>query len=525
MHLPISPPRRLLTAMVTGILALSAILYLAFLIRLALGSDDAGRFETTLAMSVSSQFDHGPGHLYGPYTATNHLVLIHAPLYYRLAALLAWPLIGLNVPALTASFVAGRLISIVATLWCLLSAYRLGCLGGLPKRAGFLAVCLIAAAPIPGLLAVMTRPDMLAVALQTAGIFLVLRSINNHFDRSIDLTSAYLLFAVAFCVKQNSLIALAVSSTLLIVICMKEHKPRRAVIKAHLAAAGVVFMDMGIEEYVTTGNMSLSVFILPSGPFRQINRASWAHVGGVLLTIVKKLCGLLAMVLGCALGLRAETRGTRVDYLIALYLLAELAAFVPLCLNNKGSADNYVLQSVVLASILAGRAAQRILDDANLPAWRLATIAIAPFVVLARDAQLIELAVTSQNREHAVVSSLLTKTDLSTAAPDQIYFVDRLDLNRRYGNTALIHDEWLYGAFEQVGVAEPRSRWLRSTLASGAIRYVIMPNASTRLPGLDQSLPELGFRKVGQIGDYHVWNAGGSTSVSSLRTSRPSANL
>jgi hypothetical protein len=504
----ISNKNRVLSAWVTGVLFLSAVLYLGFQLWLGLGIDDVGRFETTLAMSISSQFTAGPEHLYGPYTATHHLVLIHAPLYYRLAALLAWPLVELSNPPLTASIIAGRLISLSATFLCLLTAYRLSRLDGAPNQDGLWAACLIAAAPIPGLLAVMVRPDMLAVALQTVGVFLVLRSIVNDFNRTCDLFYAYVLFAIAFCVKQHSLIPLAVSSALLVVECVKGRAQLQAIVAAHLAALGVALLYLGVEEYLTDGRMSLSVFVLPGGQFRQINHASWEHVGDVFLTIVKKLGGLLAMIMGCAIGLRLATRGGRLDLLIALYLSAELVSLVPLCLYNKGSADNYALQSVVFASILVGRAVQRILNDARLPAWRLALIVVAPLLLLTRDVQFVKIAATSQTTEHAIITAVVTQSEISNIANNQIYFVDRINLNRMYGSKELIHDEWLYGAFEKVGIAEPRSRWLRSALVTGTIRYVVMPDETTKVPGLDELLPGLGFAKVDRVGCYHVWKRG-----------------
>src|SRR5436309_10299733 len=97
-------PARLLSAL----LGTAAALHLGYLLTLAFDPDDAGRLETTLVLSVSGQLDRGFGTLYGPYSGSNPLVLMHAPLYYRLAALGAWPLARLGGrDALTASLVVG----------------------------------------------------------------------------------------------------------------------------------------------------------------------------------------------------------------------------------------------------------------------------------------------------------------------------------------------------------------------------------------------------------------------------------
>ena len=51
------------------------------------------RSSRRLLLSVAHQIESGPRGLYGPYDGRYPLVLIHAPLYYRLAALVGWPLL------------------------------------------------------------------------------------------------------------------------------------------------------------------------------------------------------------------------------------------------------------------------------------------------------------------------------------------------------------------------------------------------------------------------------------------------
>src|SRR5690349_14756478 len=79
-------------ALVTSILAVSACVFVVFRLSLALGREDVDKYESPLMLSVARQLVAGPWQLYGPFAARNPLVLIHAPLYYRAAALVAWPL-------------------------------------------------------------------------------------------------------------------------------------------------------------------------------------------------------------------------------------------------------------------------------------------------------------------------------------------------------------------------------------------------------------------------------------------------
>ncbi len=74
--------------LIYGSLIVAAVVYAGSMIMLGLDPDDVGRLETPFALSVAMQLERGPAVLYGPFDDGNHLVMIHAPLYYRLAALL-----------------------------------------------------------------------------------------------------------------------------------------------------------------------------------------------------------------------------------------------------------------------------------------------------------------------------------------------------------------------------------------------------------------------------------------------------
>ena len=160
---------------VTVLLALGAASEVAWM-AMALSPDDIEALESPLVLSVARQLEAGPSGLYGPYDRLNPLVIIHAPLYYRLAALAAYPLYSAGCDSITAALVAGRLLSSLGFLGTLVAVYRLAVVDGLPLRAGWWAVLLVAATPVYGGLQFEVRPDMLGIALQTTGIVLVSRA-------------------------------------------------------------------------------------------------------------------------------------------------------------------------------------------------------------------------------------------------------------------------------------------------------------------------------------------------------------
>ncbi len=497
--------RRGVIAWISGLLVTTAVIYFGYQLWMGLGSDDIGRLETPLVLSIASQIEKGPRTLYGPYTERNPLVLIHAPLYYRLAALLALPLASLGADSVVASLAIGRLISLTATLGCFVLAYRMSVLDGMARRAGVWAVCLIAAAPIPGILTVMVRPDSLAVALQMLGVLLVLRNLQEEVPRPEQLVVAYAAFALALCTKQHNVVALAVSSSLLTTIFALRRVRLWSLLIAHIAGLAIVVAYLGFEEIMTGQMMSRSVFVLPCGPFRRINYASWAHVGEVFQTIFKKTFGLIALAASCLGYLRVKRSSFSLDSFLLILLAAELLALVPLCLFNRGAADNYALQATILACILIGRSLSRALDDMGAPALRPILIVIATMVLLARDLQFVELSARCWREERAILRSMFASRILAHRSPEERYFVDLPQYNRLFGRVDLAHDEWLYGAFEAVGAAEPRSRWLRSALANGPVHQVIVPSPEEKVPGLEESLTNIGYINITQFGQYRVW--------------------
>ena len=87
----------------------------------------------------------------------------------------------------------------------------------------------------------------------------------------------------------------------------------------------------------------------------------------------------------------------------------------------------------------------------------------------------------------------------------EIFFVDRPGDNRVHGRPELVYDPWLYPVFESIGLAEPRSVWLKRALTTGPVRIVIGPRGSDRIDGIPQSLSELGYRPSLRLGPLIVW--------------------
>ncbi len=168
-------PQRLTGHLVTLSLSLAAILTLAFHLVIGLDPDDSENLESSLALVASRQLTDGFGSLYGPFSGDNPRVLIQAPLYYRLTALTAIPLVRAGVDPVWACFLTGRLISSLSFFLLLIVAFRLASVDGASSRAGWWAVLLIASTPALGSFPVTVRPDLLGILLQTLGVGLVLR--------------------------------------------------------------------------------------------------------------------------------------------------------------------------------------------------------------------------------------------------------------------------------------------------------------------------------------------------------------
>lgn len=272
-----------------------------------------------------------------------------------------------------------------------------------------------------------------------------------------------------------------------------------------MLAGGATLLAYGVfEEWLTGGGMSQAVLRLPAALGR-INRASWGHVATVFVESAKLSVGLLALAGACAVAGPRRWRGRKLDAILVLFLLAETAAMVPLCLNSTGAWVNYALEPMVLGAILVARALDRVMNAD--PGWRLGPIVLAAAALVAADARLVGISAGSRARDREALRELLA--DPGLAPREGRYFVAVPQYNRLYGRAELAHDDWLYASFEAVGAAEPRSRWLRSALTSGPVRQVIVANDPHRDPwlveGLVEPLPLLGYRPRGRFGRFDLW--------------------
>jgi hypothetical protein len=549
------------TVWVTIALAVGAASLLPWVL-MELRPDDTEALESPLVAAAAGQLIDGPARLYGPYGGRNPRVLIHAPLYYRLTALLAWPLVHFRLDPVSACLVVGRFLSTLGFLVALVAVYHLARLGAAPRLAGWWAVLLAAATPVYGGLPFEVRPDLLGIGLQTTGVWIVLAALADDRPR-LKLCGAFACFGLALCVKQHFLAAPAVSTVLLLSAAARGRVPFRAVVVAVFLAVAIVALDYAVEEWATGGRMSQSVFVAAASISR-IHPADWFFAMNILLALVWKSAGpiLLLAAGGIALGLggpgagrrRLATAATALVALIAAlvvvqffwvdmrlsglivagslaliavaapafalagwpwpgdriasallaYCTLELAFMAILCRLSAGAWYNYAIGGALLACALAARAVARAFDGA---CSRRALLVVAIAAVAAPAFALTDAREVAAKRraDRAAVGRLLRKTRPS---PTEIFFVDRPGDNRVHGRMDLVYDPWLYPVFESTGLAEPRSVWLAHALGAGPIRVVIATSPRTRIDGVPHTLPGLGYRLSDRSGPFFVWTRG-----------------
>ncbi len=545
----------------TTVLALAAAITVGFGLALLIGREDSEALESPLLLAVAHQLHAGPWELYGPYDAGNHLVLIHAPFYYHLSALLAWPLARFGVDSLTASLFAGRSLSLLGLVVTAALGYRLARRDGAPAAVGVWAALLFAGAPVLASVPYAVRPDLLGIAFQTAGVLLVLGTLLDERRPGWRLLAAYLMFALAFCTKQHFVVAAAISTGLLMSAVRRRRVAFKGFERALLLGLAVVLAVFGTEELLTGGRMSQAVF-LAARSASAIHPGSWYRVGIVFLAAVLGTEGLLTLLAaagfamlwrdrGCVpsalraagaslIGLvlmlvtaqilidshrltiavvgtitlflpcwvaafvfqgRRERIGERLDGLLWLYFLGEMAVLVMLFRASTGAWVNYAIQAVVFLAILTGRALGRLLK--NRPPFALQAVVVAAALVC-----LVSAVFAVRNAEHRrridreAIEILL---DRERCAPSAVFVADHPGMNRLHGRLDLVYDEWLYPVFEEIGLAQPRAIWLGQILAAGNVQYVVNNTDDSLLDGVVQPLRELGFFPKYKIGPFYVW--------------------
>jgi hypothetical protein len=228
----------------------------------------------------------------------------------------------------------------------------------------------------------------------------------------------------------------------------------------------------------------------------------------VFVEVAKMSVGLLAVALACALAgrVRAISSARRLDAYLAAYLGAELVVMAALCKNSSGAWTNYAQQAVVWGAVLVARLAERVVSRPSRGlAWRPLLLGAAALALVAADMRLVLISAAARRDDRMAIGAMLSDRALPREAPEAVYFVGAPQHNRRFGRAALAHDEWLYSAFETLHAAEPREIWLRQALCEGPVRCVVVGGESSRVRGLAEPLPALGYQPAARYGRYVVW--------------------
>jgi hypothetical protein len=556
-----------LSTWLTAIFSLAAAIAVGFGLYLAFGREDTEVLESPLMYSVARQLLDGPWVLYGPFGARNPLVLIHAPLYYHLAALLAWPIFRAGVDPVWAALAAGRAISFVGLGLTGAAAYRLARIDGARPRAGLWAALLIAASPAVDVMPYAVRPDMLGIALQTTGVLLVLATRQIPRSAGALLPAAFAAFGLAACIKQHFVTAPAISTLLLLSASATGRLPFKFVARGLATGLAIVLLVYGIEEVATGGRMSQAA-IQAAATTSRVHPGSWTRFLIVSFTIMGRNSGLLALLVAAGLaGIRArQTIGRRflevtglvvivtivlrsapislegdvdlwaefvgtfnitvavlfvlpacyllsrrtlatgsVDNALLYYLAAECLGVMILSRASTGAWINYGIQAVIFASILTARALDRACDF--VPSTRV----LFPFVLAA----LVFLGNVISGARTTASARLYDRLALARIfeyyrhPTTEFFFVSRPGDNRVYGQRALVYDDWLYPVFESIHFAEPQSVWLTRALTADSINYVVTTSDSNGIDGLGRSFHDLGYVRGIKVGKFFVWERTG----------------
>jgi hypothetical protein len=548
-------------AWVTAILLVSAVCAVGFGAVLAWSQEDAESLETPLLMSVARQLYRSPWELYGPFGGENPWVLIHAPLYYRVTALAAWPLARAGIDPVLAALVVGRSLSLVGLVVTLVAAFRLARLDGAPPIAGWWTVLLIVTTPLLNSQPYSVRPDMMGIALQTTGLLLVLTVLRSKRRRGAMLVAAFAAFALAACVKQHFVVVSAISTVLLLAAWRRDRYALRLIARGLLTALTLVLLVYGTEELVSAGRMSRAIF-LAAANVGHVHPSDWLRVLIVFFAIIGRSSGIsllltaaglsliqdrpglvraaIAVVGTCCVGLfdvlqahyflaptdfreailvtavitmlflliplcagfeRQSIADGQLDAVLWLYMTAELVLVVVLCRASTGAWVNYAIQAVIFGSILASRALARAFASvASIRA--LLPIAVAALSVLSGPLHFVYPAINVRDGDHLAKEIIF---DHMKGPRHEFFFVDRPGDNRLHGRFDLVYDDWLYPVFESIDLAEPRSGWLVHRLTGGSIRFIVNTSDNRRIPGISETLPELGFAARIQVGPFFVW--------------------
>jgi hypothetical protein len=529
-------------------------------VAMAFQPQDIEAVESPLLLAVAHEVEAGPHSLYGPYDGRYPLVLIHAPLYYRLAAVLGWLLYRAGFEPVVAALAGGRLVSAFGFLVTLAAASMLARLGGMPRRAGAWAALLVAGTPIFSGVPFEVRPDMLGIGIQTSGILFVLAALAAVPIREARLMGAAACFAVAICIKQQYLIAPLLSVVFLTAAQARGRLSVASIARFVAVGSGLPLLYYGGEEWITRGQMSRSVFVaaLKVG---QVHPADWLFAANSVLVLVWKCVGPILLLAAAGLAMVSARRGRAqrglvmagaivigavaalavvqffvarigISALLTAALLIVVAVIIPACFVieislvgdwldwalwgyfaaemvfttilwrlSTGGWFNYAIEAVVIGCVLTARALARAFERAA--SWRLLIPAVAAAVAVAVFAWTDVRQVLRRRDIEAKETALLLKRVPQPAS--QIFFVDLPGANRLHGRRGLVYDPWLYPVFESIDQAEPRSLWLEEELATGVTRYIATISSHAKVNGVNRTLPELGYSRSGRVGPYFLW--------------------
>jgi hypothetical protein len=502
-------------AAVVFLLGMAACLSFGFNLRLALHADDSANLESTLALVAARQLESGFDGLYGPYGGSNPHLLIQAPLYYRLTALVAQPLVRLaGLDPVTACLAAGRALSLACFLAILALSARLASGGaGSSRRAGVLAALLVAASPLLASFPVTVRADLMGATLQLAGLAAVARVLARPDDHPHAwCAGAFLAFAAAVATKQHLLAGPAAATLLL----TREVVLRRIAFStlAWGLAAGLVagLAYAGVEQWQTAGQFWRSCVEIPTR-LRQVTAGSAESVTLTLVTTLKRALPLIALAaagFGLTLGRRNRTAAPTLAALLGLHVALESLILLKLTLDSSGAWFNYAIPGSISACVLIalGLDSALAIRPRLLPALPLVAASI---LLLLADVRLVQFGARLDRTTRDAWHDLEAETVFQSVAPQHRYFSGAIQhYNRMAGQPRLAHDEWLYHAFEAVGAAEPRAAWLARELSSGSTDLVIVAAepgrpVPTHVPGVPDGLPELGFTSAGRTSHFGLW--------------------
>ena len=373
--------------------------------------------------------------------------------------------------------------------------------------------------------------------------------------------------------KQHYVATAAISTFFLISACLRGRQSFKAVARGLLSGLTIVLVVYGIEELATGGRMSQAVFraaaaasrvhpadsvrasivfvailgksgglitimmaacLATVGPRGGVARVALLIVGTVLTVLIAAssflsllrivvtsrdmllgaaylAIGVFLVVPACTLLMPRSRLVRGLDRVLWIYVAAELGLVTILSEMSTGAWVNYGIQAVIFASVLVARALERALDLTHLPRQVLpiALSAVVVFLGASGDAM-------KTFRIRSVDRNAMAQVLLHVGRPPtEVFVVARPGDNRVNGRLDLVYDNWLYPVFESIHQAEARSIWLRRTLTSGGIRYVVNTSDTPEIEGLGESLPHLGYVTDFTLGPFYVWRRSAFVKVSS----------